>query len=265
MNGKKVLIILLGAASAAIWAPEVLGAIQSSQEPEVQYPRADEVGSDPTFLDTGKSAQADRAGIAPHAQVAAQTQALTAPTQASLFDPGTQPEQALPIEQLHQVLQEFSGNKKSVLGDLLETPPSWLNANQPKPVELANSGAGPLVAQLDRKDLEQAEDAQSRRVQSYLDSSPLTAIVMGKSGAWALLGGSIVRKDDVLIPDLLRVKSINKVGMVLSSLKGPIDVPLPAFHARATNSGADTMESQEAQPSPSETNAVESPNTMPPS
>lgn len=255
MNGKRVLIIILGTASAAIWAPQVLGAIQSSQEPAVQHPRADEVGSDAAALE----------GAALQVKAAPSKQAPAATPQAALRAPAPDANHAPQIEQLIQVLRPFSGTQKGTLGELLETPPSWLNADKPGTDKPAVSGNSPLVAQLEEQVPGQAESRRAERIEAFLTSSPLTAIIKGESGAWALLGGRIVRKDDVLVPDLLKVKSIGKVGMVLSSPNGPIDVPLPAFHARASSPGSNSTEGQGSQPSPSDSDSAESLTTMPPS
>ncbi|MFT6042127.1 MAG: hypothetical protein ACI9C2_002305 [Gammaproteobacteria bacterium] len=267
MNGKTVLIILLGLASAAIWAPQALATFRASQEPEVELPRADEVGngaaSQGTKTKPGPGPKSAALGIKPPTQP--QLSPSMPPQQAALRESDSEPRGGPQIEQLLSVLRPFSGSKQSALGDLLETPPSWLTQDSQEMGASTDSDGIVVETQLDQQRLFDDERAQSALIGSFLDSAPLSAIVTGESGAWALLGGRIVRKGDVLLPNLLKIKSISKTGMVLSSPDGPIEVPLPAFQAYGPSSNQGPNEDLSEMPSPSDAPAADSLTSMPPS
>lgn len=249
MNTKKLLVAVLGIASTATWGPQVWDQVQGRSEPEVVYPEADEAGMATSVVSPGVAPVQEPvhkpalAAVKPEARTApaAQPASLDAPQGVVRGESASGQ-----LGELLGVLETFAGGRSSELSDLLDQRPSWLEEPEEASAEpVANSGVQSLEAA--RSSAQDKEHSQAARIESFLKDSPLTAIVCSKSGAWAMLGGRIVRSGDVLLPKLLKVASISTRHVTLSSPTGEISVPLPAFQA-SSPSAPTTPESELATP-----------------
>ena len=248
MNAKKAIIILFGIASAGVWGPQAWSAYQESKVPEKQFPNANDVGigalgKQPSSSDRAPSPAAEIRTLKrePVASIESTPKAaLGAPAQAAPSDPTGQGSQGAQIQQLLGVLQSFTGSTEASLNDLLQTTPSWLQTESA--TQVAAPGDTPPNAQGEPSGQRRPSPlaAQNNRIQEFLSQAELTAIVSSDGGAWALLGGRIVRTGDVLVPKLLTIRSIQKHGLILESPMGPIDIQLPAFQVREPSSAPES-------------------------
>jgi hypothetical protein len=230
MNGKKIMLALFCIAGASVWSPQIWTALQNDVDPIGKHPSAEEAGLTAARKSETVLARIPTIQSLPIAKVDPQAPKLSAAMAPSTQGdaPSTEPRPSDNLSQILETLNHLSGIQNTSLSSLLETPPDWIAENtSPVNQQLETVHPIPVGSELGRRVTKQGE--QEERVSSYLQDAKLSAIVIGESSSWALLGGRIVREGDVLLPEILRVQKIGKQGVTLYSPRGPIELLLPAF------------------------------------
>jgi hypothetical protein len=252
MNAKKILVAVLGLATTATWGPQVWESVAGSQEPEVVYPEADEVGLGATkAAPRAVSIQPVKSASATASQAPETPPSMSSETSSGRVQKGAPAGQ---VQDLLGVLETFAGGRSSSLTELLEERPSWLDDRTSDLQEVATS----TVQELGARVTSEAEESAMRTatVESFLAASPLTAIIHSESGAWAMIGGRIVREGDVLLPKLLRVQSISARQIELNSPEGKLELLLPPFQASARGVAPETAPAPPDLPVPAESSSL---------
>lgn len=253
MKAKKVLIALLSLSSAAVWGPQIYQGVAASSEPEIEYPGPDEASA----LASGQAESSDlEAPTVPSLSAARVPSTDSSEARDLPAAPASTAGEVVPAEgqgqdhqldQLLSVLGIFGGNDPGGLQSMMAEPPSWLSQQVPAVDDSGQAGSLGLGSEPGGGAAPGARWDSADEIEDFVAGTPLTAIVRSSSDSWALIGGRIVREGDVLLPGLLRVRSIRDDLVVLATPDGELEVPLPPFRVQQSSvdsepgSGADGM------------------------
>jgi len=247
MDPKKIMVALVGLVATATWAPLAWQTFQREREPDPTALGAFEGEAGPTEARPGsilaaEEPQPDTVLISDSS--AGDLAVRQAGSNKSEDDPGQ-------LGELMLALETFGTGRSTNLTALLAERPSWLDV-EPVPVKVEGEVVSPPSADLDR--LLEVGALRSSAVDAFLQASPLTAIVHSNSGAWAMVGGRVVREGEELLPGQLVVSRISRRSVELKTHDGLRQLPLPAFNVTARSAsapspqGSDTGDTEPADP-----------------
>ena len=272
MPSPKQIVVIVGLATAAgaVWVPQLLN--EDDGPPPVSENIPAMAGEVAEFEDGGSAVGAPGTGTSapivsapgPSISVAPEgasevSQPLPAPTD------GGRGSVATTSSGMTQ-----SGDLHSRAGDLLASVSASLAAAEARRSSASISFTSDPQSSFNPEasaSLESAREAKALEaewieVQDFLEVEPVTAVMMGKGTAMALVGSRIVRPGDLLAGGLLEVRVIGRDGVRYRYRDRDVVQELPAFQAvKASSSssvGSDSESESESESSTSEAGASES-------